>query len=65
LKVSDKLENIQQEKVNLRSDALQEIYTTNEDINPTLSKAREETLFKFVNKPSTQSVRKTNHHELE
>jgi len=47
LKLSDKLETIQQQKVNLRSDALQEMYTTNEDINHTLSKDTEETLFQI------------------
>jgi hypothetical protein len=65
LKLSDKLEIIQQEKANLCTDALQEIYAANEDVNPTLSKATEMTPFKFVNKPYTQSVRKTNHHDLE
>ena len=49
----------------LCSDALQEIYMANEDVNPTLSKATEETLFKFVNKHLAQSARKTYHHELE
>jgi len=49
LKLSDKLEIIQQEKANLCTDALQEIYASNEDVNPTLSKATEMTPFKFVN----------------
>ena len=55
---------IEQENVNLCSDMLQEIYTTNKGVNPTLSKATEETHCKFVNKPFTQSVREINYREL-
>ena len=50
MKLSDKLETIQQEKVNLCTETLQEVYTTNEDVSPILSKVTEENLFKFVNK---------------
>jgi len=50
--------------VNLFADPLQEIFTTNAKVNPTFSKTTEETVCKFLNQSFTQSVRKTNHHEL-
>jgi len=49
LKRDEKLATTEQEKVNLFADTMQEIFTTNVDVNPTFSKTTEETICKFFN----------------
>jgi len=49
MKRDDKLATTEQEKVNLFADTLQEIFTTNVEVNLTFSKTTEETVCKFLN----------------
>jgi Lon protease-like protein len=64
LKRNENLATAEQEKAKLFADTLQEIFTTNAYVIPTFSKTTEETVCKFFNQSFTQSVRRTNHHEL-
>ena len=49
LKRDDKLAATEQKKVNLFADTLQEIFTTNVEVNPTFSKTTQEPVCNFFN----------------